>query len=235
MKYDTDFQRLIPPLSKEEYDLLRKSIRKEGCRDAIVVWTEMLTDGTEGRTMILDGHNRYEICTKNKIPFETKVIGPKELKDMKEARIWVIQNQLGRRNLTDYQRGKLTLELKTRIQGKAKKKQTESGGAVVQKSAEPPIKTREELAKIAGISHDTLHKIEVIEKEAPPEIKQQANKGEISIHRAYVMTKTPTDIEPKDTPVRKESKNLSQLKICYIKASIGDKKKFRRWLRTQRN
>jgi len=233
MRYDTDFKSFIPPLSREEYKLLKESILKDGCRDAIVVWTEPLSSGEPGRTMILDGHNRYEICTNHKIDFQTQEL---KLKNMGEAKIWVIQNQLGRRNLTDYQRGRLTLHLQSMIQKRAKEKQIEGGKTKLsQISAEPPIETREELAKLAGVSHDTIHKIEVIEKEAPPEIKKRAREGEISIHRAYMMTKKPTYIEPKDKPIRIDSQNLSQLKIYYLKASIGDKKKFRRWLRTQKN
>lgn len=147
--------------------------------------------------MILDGHNRYEICKKNKIQFE---IRHEELKDMKEARIWVIQNQLGRRNLTDYQRGKLSLQLKTMIQEKAKDKQKEGGKEKVsQKSVEPPIDTPKELAKLAGVSHDTIHKVEVIEKEAGPEVKEAVEKGEISINRAYKETrKKMTRLSEKD-------------------------------------
>jgi DNA-binding XRE family transcriptional regulator len=189
MKYDTDFKRLIPPLSKEEYDLLKKNILKDGCRDAIVVWTETLTNGERGRTMILDGHNRYEICEKNKI--ESSIMELK-LKSMDEAKIWVIQNQLGRRNLTDYQKGKLALELKTMIQEKAKEKQKKGGERKVsQKSDEASMRTDEELAKLAGVSHDTIHKIEVIEKEAPPEIKEAASSGKFSINKAYQATKKP--------------------------------------------
>ena len=227
MEFDTDFKSLIPPLSKEEYDLLRKSILKDGCRDAIMVWTETLSNGEQGRTMILDGHNRYEICKKNKIQFETR---HEKLKDMKEARIWVIQNQLGRRNLTDYQRGKLTLELKTMIQEKAKEKQKEGGKEKVsQKSVEPPIDTRKELAKLAGVSHDTIHKIEVIEKEAPPEIKEAASSGKISINKAYKETRPI--VTKKET--KEDSGVLSNLKHWWEMASAGDRRRFFNWQRSR--
>ena len=231
MEYDTDFKSLIPPISKEEHRLLTGNIRKDGCRDPIVIWTETLSNGETGRTMILDGHNRYQICKQYKIEF---MVTELKLKDMKEARIWVIQNQLGRRNLTSYQKGKLTLELKTMIQERAKEQQG-TRTDISQKSVESPIDTQKELAKIAGISHDTIHKIEVIEKEAPPEIKEAASSGEISINKAYMATKKSTDIEPKEISLRKDSKNLSQLKFYWGEASTGDRKKFRRWLHTQKD
>lgn len=50
--------------------------------------------------------------------------------------------------------GRLALRLKPIIQEKAKENQIKSGGAVRQKSAQP-VKTRDELAKLAGVSHDT--------------------------------------------------------------------------------
>ncbi len=184
--YDIDFINLIPRPSIEEYNLLRKNILREGCRDPLIIWTETLSNGEPGRTILLDGYTRYEICKKNRIQFTTREI---KLKDRNEAKIWVIQNQLGRRNLTSYQRGKLTLELKSMIQEKAKEKQRESGGAVRQKSDKPVVDTKKELAKIAGVSHDTIHKVEVIENEAPPEVKEAAEKGKISINKAYQKTR----------------------------------------------
>ena len=86
-------------------------------------------------------------------------------------KIWIIQNQLGRRNLSAYDRSILALKLKPVIAAKAKEKQIESGGAVPQKSAKPPIETRAEIAKAAGVSHDTIAKVEKIEAQASPEIK----------------------------------------------------------------
>ena len=61
MKIDAEFQSLIPPLTYEEKKMLEESILSEGCRDAIVVWNDT----------IIDGHNRYEICKKHGIHFET--------------------------------------------------------------------------------------------------------------------------------------------------------------------
>jgi hypothetical protein len=220
MKFDDDFKYLIPKISKEEYALLKRSILMDGCRDSIVVWTETLDSGQPARTIILDGNNRYEICKKSKIDFQVIHL---KLKNMEEAKIWVIENQLGRRNLTDYQRGKLTLELKTMIQKKAKDHlKTSTGGKSpqpLQKSANPaPIDTREELAKLAGVSHDPIHKIEVIEKEGPPEIKQAAEKGEISINKAY-----------KETRPKKENIIFSKSPLVLPKGlSLDDKVKLER-------
>jgi len=68
IKVDPEFQQLIPPLSADERDLLEKNIIQDGCRDPLVVW-----DG-----ILLDGHNRLEICKAHDIPFETVDASPKE-------------------------------------------------------------------------------------------------------------------------------------------------------------
>jgi hypothetical protein len=49
---------------------------------------------------LLDGHNRYELCTKHNIPYRTVEVS---LPDMHAAKSWMIDNQLGRRNLTEGQ------------------------------------------------------------------------------------------------------------------------------------
>ncbi|MBQ8439550.1 MAG: ParB N-terminal domain-containing protein [Clostridia bacterium] len=59
LRIDEAFRSLIRPLHRTEFEALEKSLRAEGCRDPIVVW-----DGT-----IIDGHNRYDICSRHKIPF----------------------------------------------------------------------------------------------------------------------------------------------------------------------
>lgn len=169
---DKEFQSLIPPLTVEEYEGLEKSILAEGCRDALVVWGDIL----------VDGHNRYEICTAHDVPFQTV---QKDFSDRNDALRWIILNQFGRRNLPAYERARLALRLKPVIAEKAKDNQRASGGAVPQKSAKPPIETREEIAKAAGVSHDTIAKVEKIERQAAPEVKEQLRKGEMSINQAY--------------------------------------------------
>lgn len=88
LKIDPEFQSYLRPLSNSESSEQEASLRKEGCRDPIAT----------RNGYIIDGHNRYEICTKHNIPF--RII---ELKfsDREEVIQWIIQNQLARRNLTN--------------------------------------------------------------------------------------------------------------------------------------
>lgn len=176
IKIDAEFKRIIPPLSDEEFSQLKENILKDGCIDPIVLWDDT----------IIDGHNRFKICSENNVPFKTVQM---EFHNRDEAINWIIRNQFGRRNISLYERARLALRLKPLIAEKAKEKKIESGGAVPQKSAKPPIDTRNELAKIAGVSHDTIAKVEKIEAKASSEIKDNLMTGKSSINQAYKAVK----------------------------------------------
>ena len=186
MKIDAEFQSLIPPLTFEEKKMLEESILNEGCRDAIVLWGDT----------IIDGHNRYEICNKHGIPFETV---SREFENRNEVIEWIIKNQFGRRNLPIHERARLALRLKPVIAEKAKSNKQEAANKMNlivgnNVSAEIcknvlPIDAREEVAKAAGVSHDTIAKVEKIEEAAPAPVVQASRKGDISVNAAYQVTK----------------------------------------------
>lgn len=190
LQIDNELKNLIPPLTKEEFNQLEKNLIEEGCRDSLVIWKDI----------IIDGHNRYKICTANNIPFGIKEI---DFENRQEAFEWIIKNQFGRRNLPAYERAKLALKLKPIIQQKAKEnkvdaiKQAEQFNSkkknslqqISDKTNKLPISTDKELAKIAGVSHDTIHKVEVIESKGSDEIKEKLKNKEISINKAYRETK----------------------------------------------
>lgn len=184
------FADLIPPLSIEERGELENSIMDEGCRDAICVWNGV----------IVDGHNRYEICKRRKRAFRVKEMSF----DNDEAAVaWIIRNQFGRRNLTAMQRAELALKLKDAIAAEAKKRMLKGKKAdPTQRSAEGKGgETRDELAKMAGVSHDTIAKVEKIVAEAEPEVVEAARKGEMSINAAYkTVAPTPAPKKPAQEP-----------------------------------
>lgn len=74
---------------------------------------------------------------------------------------WIINHQTGRRNLTKSQLVKAYASVEEQLKREAKERQAEAGGAVRQKSDKAVIDTKKELAKIAGVSHDTIHRVEV--------------------------------------------------------------------------
>ena len=179
MTIDEEFQKLIPPLTDDEYRQLEENCIKEGIREAILVWDR----GDD--LVIVDGHNRYKIAREHNLKWNHKVMnfGSRE-----EAKIWIVKNQLGRRNLLPQVRALLALKVEPLIAEKAKEKQIEAGGAVRQKSDKAVIDTKKELAKIAGVSHDTIHKIKKIEAEATPHIKELLYSGTITTNQAYNTT-----------------------------------------------
>jgi len=87
LEIDEEFKKLIPPLSAEELSLLEENIIRDGCREPLCVWNNI----------IVDGHNRYNICIKNNIPFNVQTI---EFNNREEIITWICVNQLGRRNIS---------------------------------------------------------------------------------------------------------------------------------------
>jgi len=189
---DSEFHSIIPPLSVEEYAGLEASIIREGNRVPIDTW-----NGT-----IVDGHNRYDICTKHNIPL--KPANELHFADRDEAKIWIINNQLDRRNLNNYQRSVLALRLEGIIAARAKAKYVATVGrpskSVPTLAPITAIDTREELAIKADVSHGTLAKVKEIEAKASPAQKAKLAKGEVTINKVYNSIKsTKVDIvEPPD-------------------------------------
>lgn len=181
---DPEFKALIPPLSADEYELLGASIVADGCRDALVVW--------QGHNIIVDGHNRYAICQAHGLPYRT-LERPFDSRD--DVLVWIIQNQFGRRNLTAFVRGELALKLKDVIARKAKAqqiaglKQGDEFPVLLNSTKREPLHTRKELAKAAEVSQDSIRKVETVATSAPEPVKAKARAGDISIHRAYTLTK----------------------------------------------
>lgn len=176
IKIDPEFQSLIPPLSAEERQQLESNLKADGCRDALVVWNDTL----------IDGHNRYEICTRLSIPFEVEEMVFDSRTDVVE---WIIRNQFGRRNLLPYLRVKLALRLESEIAARAKANLSTGGsigaeitnqGCQISDKAVIPIDTKREIAAIANVSHDTVAKVKKIEAVAAPELKAKLESGEVS-------------------------------------------------------
>ena len=180
IQIDAEFKALIPPLAPDELAQLEANIIKDGCRDPLVVWNGIL----------IDGHNRHEICTRNGLPFETVQI---QFESRTHARIWMRNNQAGRRNLTPAWR--LDLELGNKKDfleiGKVKRQNTEGRPSKEKLLSqndnsllEPKHNTRVEIAKAAGVSTGQVGMAEQIIKKAP-ELWEKAKQGDVSISTAY--------------------------------------------------
>lgn len=188
-----DLRAYIDPLTEDEYAALERSLLAEGCRDALVLWGDLL----------VDGHNRYSICKKHGIPFNT--IQNNTFQSMDDVHLWMIDNHLGRRSVSDFQRGVLALRKKEIIaarqaQAQAQEPPAESAGenpsvqpdASAQSGAEPPL-TREVLARAARVSSTTLGQIEKIQKTAAPELVSAVKSGAVSINAAAAIASLPSE------------------------------------------
>lgn len=194
----------IDPLTPDEHDALERSILSEGCRDALVLWGDVL----------VDGHNRYGICSKHGIPFQT--VQNTRFKSMDDVHLWMIDQHLGRRSVSDFQRGVLALRKKEILAAR----QAVPVAAGADTSAAPsdaapapwdgeldpaiaaavaamppvePLSTREAIAKAARISSTTVSQIEKIQKAAAPELVEAVKAGVISINAAAAVASLPVE------------------------------------------
>lgn len=174
---DPGFRDLIPPLSDTEGRMLEESIVANGCESPLIVWNNT----------IVDGHNRYEICQKHSIPF---AVIEKDFEKRDAVLIWIIQTQLGRRNLTAFQKAELALVFEPLMKEQAKERQirkAQSGSFVPPNLAEQNSdrETREKIAGIAGISHGTLAKVKKLIGFADESTLKKLRGGDMSISSVY--------------------------------------------------
>ncbi len=96
----------IPPLLDEEFRQLEENIKQNGCREALLIWEttgEQLSDQQPSSTpqyVLIDGHNRYTICQKHHTDFKVHLMS---FPSLEEVKFFMIDNQLGRRNLAPEQ------------------------------------------------------------------------------------------------------------------------------------
>ena len=180
-----ELQAITDPLSQQEYLALEQSLLKEGCRDALVLWGETL----------IDGHNRYQLCQKHAIVFETRQCA--DFKNIDDVILWSIDNQLARRSISGFQRGVLALRKKeiitTRRKEKSPKERKEEQETLKQAPDPISVETREEIAKMAGVSKPAVAQIEKICKAASPELVQAVRAGTISINTAAAIASLPLE------------------------------------------
>ena len=180
-------ENVMPPLQEMELKLLEESLLSEGCRDPLVVWNGV----------IVDGHNRYRICRENEIPFSYVEM---EFKDEGAAKLWIIRNQLARRNVPDFVRCELVIPLENELKAEAEKRmlsgRRRESSDPVEKLPQGSGKTRDALAEMAGVSGRTFDKAKKLISTADEETKNKLRNGDLSIHGAYTALKNPKKDEP---------------------------------------
>jgi hypothetical protein len=197
----------IDPLTPDEHEALERSILDEGCRDALVLWGNIL----------VDGHNRFGICQKHGLPFKT--IQNERFKNMEDIHLWMIDQHLGRRSVSDFQRGVLALrkreiiaERRAAAAAAVNAAKAEAGEASVEapwegdtdpvvaqalasvpKVPEQALDTREALARAARLSAGQVKMIETIQEKAAPEVVAAVRSGELTLNAAAVVATLPME------------------------------------------
>lgn len=201
LKVKKEFKELIPALTSEEFKQLEDNCINDGIRDKIILW--------EG--FIIDGHNRYEIATKHKLSFKTEEV---VFDNEDEAKIWIINLQLGRRNLVEFVKIEL-LQIRKEIllkKGKSTQGKRTDILSINDKKFEKH-NTRNELSKELKISTGKLAQAEVVIKKAPEEVKAKLRSGEISINNAYQDIKKEEKIKERNKLIEKQKKEISENKV----------------------
>ncbi len=195
IKIDPELKALIPPLATDEYKQLEANIIAEGCRDPLVVW-----DGT-----LIDGHNRHEICTRHGIEFDT--VGM-DFTDREEAELWMIGNQIGRRNLEPLDKVPL-LERKREIVARQAKERF--GGRHKDETTVENLpqlsegKTRDAIAAEIGVSGKTYDALRKVSSDGAEELKQAVRDKKVGASTAAEIAQLPIETQ-------KEIANLSTRK-----------------------
>ena len=117
-KIDAEFSTLIPPLNADEYSRLEQSIIDKERIYTIILWNNI----------IINGHNRYQICKKHNIPYKTIT---KDFASRQDVIIWMFHNQLSRHNLTDFQRIEIVCKSENLLKAQAKERQRVGHGGIL--------------------------------------------------------------------------------------------------------
>ena len=185
LKIDPELRDLLPPLTSEEYKQLEKNIVENGFDRNFPIM--------EWQGFIVDGHNRYDICKKHHIE---PIIGTLAYKTKEEVMEWMLDIQLGRRNLTPIQKIAITEKYRPIYEKQAKEKQSDAGknyGNGTEKL--PPIlgeakkskenETNTKLSKLAGVGKETYRMGAKILNSDNEKLKQEVLSGEKSINAGY--------------------------------------------------
>lgn len=196
-----EFKNLIPALSAEEYAQLEANILNEGIREPIITWNGY----------IIDGHNRYNIATRFDLEYKTT---SKHFSSEVDVKIWMANNQLGRRNLSDYVKGELMEEIEKLQKEKGEKNLKTNIGEGQRLSINDKGKahnTREIISNKLGWSTGKKAQFDVVKKKAPEEVKEKLRNNELTIHAAY-------------KEIKKEEKKEAQIEERKRLAEEGAKK-----------
>jgi hypothetical protein len=187
-----DLKAYIDPLTTEEYEALERSLLAEGCRDALVLWGDVL----------VDGHNRYAICRKHALPFQT--VQNTRFQSIEDVHLWMIDQHLGRRSISEFQRGVLALRKREIVAARRAKREAQPAAdtpaadestslASAPAAPDEALHTREALARAARLRSSQIAMIEKIQQSATPEVVAAVKSGTLSLNAAAAVATLPAE------------------------------------------
>ncbi|MCW4046637.1 MAG: ParB N-terminal domain-containing protein [Candidatus Bathyarchaeota archaeon] len=182
LRVNPEYEKLLPKMSTEEFEELKTSIKREGQHYPIVANEDL---------EVLDGHHRFRACVELGIEPDFEV---RKFEDKLLEKKFVIETNLRRRHLTNFQLVELAVPLLEIEKALAKKRQAEGGKAgrdlqlgLTPDDAKPVSKGKatEIVAKKAGVSTRTFERGKKILEKASEEDKQRLREGKASIAKVY--------------------------------------------------
>ncbi len=203
-----EYDHLLPRMSEEEFAELKKSIQSEGQHYPIIV-----NENLE----VLDGHHRFRACTELGLEPDFEV---KQFDDKLLEKKFVIEANLRRRHLNNFQLVELAVPLLEIEKALAKKRQAKGAkngrdfqyGLTTEGLApedtefipESMGKATEVVAKKAGVSTRTLERGKRILEEASEDDKQKLREGKTSISKVYQEIVGESKPQPQAEPFVKQ-------------------------------
>lgn len=180
---DPEFESLIPENTPDALCLLEEDLKKHGCREPLVVW----------KGILLDGHHRKAICDRHGIHYDIVEL---DLPNREAAKLWVIENQLGRRNLSERERTMLAAERVLLLTGALQAAQADSprdGKGRKASSGAPRGRTRDMAARDLSISPRSIQSAITILRGGAPELVTEAKAGRLAISAAAGIASLPRE------------------------------------------
>ena len=211
MQIKDEFKKLIPALSVEEFKQLEQNCLSEGIREKIITWNGF----------IIDGHNRFEIATRWNLEYESE---SKRFKDENEVKEWMINNQLGRRNLTNEQKDYLI--------GKRYENEKQKLGGQISKGIGKnylSVSTAEKIAQEVGVSEKQVKINEQFAQgvdKMSNELKQQVLQGNSNVNKSdiqLISKAEPTFIANTDKEIIEKAKEIKEQKAEAYKQKIVER------------
>ena len=186
LQIDREFRGLMRELSEEEFAGLEAEIVSDGrVRDPIVYWME--TGST--KALVIDGMNRLEIATKHNLKYPSAA---KHFKTRQEAKVWIVQHQFNRRNLTEGQRAMYAAKLTALRNGQP---QQENGEPHDEESSEKA--SVDAAAAMAGVSPRSVEMARKVVHEGVKELSRAVESGEVSMSAAAAIADLPDEEQKK--------------------------------------